>query len=61
MDRIYLSSAERSKYSVGIELLERLAKEVGVETAHLLKTPKADDQAGSRVPPQLTDPPSRLR
>jgi transcriptional regulator with XRE-family HTH domain len=39
IDRTYVSSLERCVYSAGIDLVGRLAKELGVEAAELLRKP----------------------
>ncbi len=39
IDRTYVSSLERSVYAVGVDVLDRLAKALGVEAADLLKSP----------------------
>ena len=40
IDRTYVSSLERSLYAAGIDLVDRLAKELGVEAAELLRNPE---------------------
>jgi transcriptional regulator with XRE-family HTH domain len=40
IDRTYVSSLERSLYAAGIDLVDRLAKELGVEAAELLRKPE---------------------
>lgn len=39
LDRTYVSSLERSIYSASIDVVDRIAKELGVEPADLLKRP----------------------
>ena len=39
IDRTYVSALERSVYAAGIDVVDRLAKELAVETADLLKVP----------------------
>lgn len=39
VDRTYVSALERSVYAAGIDVVERLAKELGVEAADLLRRP----------------------
>ncbi|WP_312162752.1 helix-turn-helix transcriptional regulator [Phenylobacterium sp.] len=39
IDRTYISALERSVYAAGIDVVDRLAKELGVEAADLLKAP----------------------
>ncbi len=40
IDRTYISSLERSVYAAGIDVVDRLAKALGVTTADLLSEPK---------------------
>ncbi|RWD42803.1 helix-turn-helix transcriptional regulator [Mesorhizobium sp.] len=46
IDRTYVSSLERSVYAAGIDVVESLAKVLGVEAADLLRKP--DPAARSR-------------
>ena len=39
IDRTYVSSLERSKYAAGIDVVDRLARVLGVEAADLLRKP----------------------
>jgi transcriptional regulator with XRE-family HTH domain len=39
IDRTYVSALERSVYSAGIDVLDRLARVLGVEAADLLRRP----------------------
>jgi transcriptional regulator with XRE-family HTH domain len=39
IDRTYVSALERSVYAAGIDVLDRLARALGVEAADLLKPP----------------------
>ncbi len=39
VDRTYISALERSVYAAGIDVVDRLAKELGVEAADLLRKP----------------------
>jgi len=39
IDRTYISALERSVYAAGIDVVDRLAKELGVEAAELLREP----------------------
>lgn len=41
IDRAYVSSLELCVYAAGIDLVDRLAKELGVEAAELLRKPPA--------------------
>ncbi len=40
IDRTYISSLERSVYAAGIDVVDRLAKALGVTSADLLAEPK---------------------
>lgn len=40
IDRTYISSLERCVYAAGIDVVDRLARELGVEAADLLTRPK---------------------
>jgi transcriptional regulator with XRE-family HTH domain len=39
IDRTYISALERSVYNASIDVVDRLAKELGLEAADLLKRP----------------------
>lgn len=39
IDRTYISSLERSVYAAGIDVVDRLAKVLGMEASELLKKP----------------------
>lgn len=39
VDRTYISALERSVYAAGIDVVDRLAKELGVTAAELLRKP----------------------
>lgn len=41
IDRTYISALERSVYAASIDVLDRIAKVLEIETADLLKTPTA--------------------
>ncbi len=41
IDRTYISSLERSLYAAGIDVVDRLAKALGVTAADLLAAPEA--------------------
>ncbi|GAA5055174.1 MULTISPECIES: helix-turn-helix domain-containing protein [Sphingomonadales] len=45
IDRTYISSLERCVYAAGIDVVDRLARELSVEAADLLKRPKRDEGA----------------
>ena len=40
VDRTYVSSLERCVYAAGIDIVDRLAQELGVEAADLLRRPE---------------------
>lgn len=40
IDRTYISALERSVYAAGIDVVDRLARSLGVEAADLLARPK---------------------
>ena len=40
IDRTYISSLERSVYAAGIDVVDRLAKVLGIEAAELLRRPE---------------------
>ena len=44
IDRTYISSLERCVYAAGIDVVDRLARELGLEAAELLKRPKSDGE-----------------
>ena len=50
IDRTYISALERSVYAAGVDVVDRLARELGLEAADLL-----------RRPPQSSSPKSRKR
>jgi transcriptional regulator with XRE-family HTH domain len=39
IDRTYVSSLERCQYAATVDVIEKLARELGVEAAELLKLP----------------------
>ena len=41
IDRTYISALERSKYAAGIDVVDRLARVLGIEAADLLRRPQA--------------------
>jgi transcriptional regulator with XRE-family HTH domain len=48
VDRTYVSALERSVYAAGIDVVDRLARALGVEAADLLRRPpssRADDKS----------------
>jgi transcriptional regulator with XRE-family HTH domain len=48
IDRTYISSLERSVYNAGIDVVDRLARELGLEAVDLLQRPGSDAPARSR-------------
>jgi len=42
IDRTYISSLERCIYAAGIDVVDRLARELGIEAADLLMRPNRD-------------------
>jgi transcriptional regulator with XRE-family HTH domain len=46
IDRTYISSLERSVYSAGIDVVDRLAKVLGVEASDLLRLPTPEGRKG---------------
>jgi transcriptional regulator with XRE-family HTH domain len=44
IDRTYVSSLERSVYAAGIDVVDRIARVLGVEAADLLKRPQASSR-----------------
>ena len=50
IDRTYISALERSVYSAGIDVVDRLARALGVEAADLLRSPRASDKRVGRQP-----------
>jgi transcriptional regulator with XRE-family HTH domain len=49
IDRTYISSLERSVYAAGIDVVERLARALGVEVADLLTRPTTSKKKPSRA------------
>jgi transcriptional regulator with XRE-family HTH domain len=47
IDRTYVSALERSVYAAGIDVVDRLARVLGVEAADLLKRPAPKERAMS--------------
>jgi transcriptional regulator with XRE-family HTH domain len=48
IDRTYISSLERSVYAAGIDVVDRLARVLGVEAADLLKRPTGENSERKR-------------
>jgi transcriptional regulator with XRE-family HTH domain len=43
LDRTYISALERCLYNASIDVVDRLARELGTEAADLLKRPSKDE------------------
>jgi transcriptional regulator with XRE-family HTH domain len=50
IDRTYISSLERSLYAAGIDVVDRLAKAMGIEAADLLQRPAPISRKRHRGP-----------
>ena len=48
IDRTYISAIERSVHAASIDVVDRLARELGVEAADLLRRPSAPRTARKR-------------
>jgi transcriptional regulator with XRE-family HTH domain len=48
IDRTYISAVERSVYAASIDVVDRLARGLGVEAADLLRQPTASTAAGKK-------------
>jgi transcriptional regulator with XRE-family HTH domain len=46
IDRTYVSSIERCRYSAGVDVVDRIARVLGVEAADLLKRPTPESKKG---------------
>ena len=46
IDRTYVSSLERSIYAAGIDVVDSLARVLGVEASDLLKRPASESRKG---------------
>jgi transcriptional regulator with XRE-family HTH domain len=46
IDRTYVSSIERCRYSAGVDVVDRIARVLGVEAADLLKRPLPEGKKG---------------
>ena len=49
IDRTYISALERCVYAAGIDVVERLARALGVEAADLLRQPTLPPRKTSRI------------
>jgi len=47
IDRTYISALERCVYAASIDVVDRLARVLGVEAADLLRPPEPSNEAGS--------------
>jgi transcriptional regulator with XRE-family HTH domain len=50
IDRTYISSIERRIYAASIDVVDRLARELGLEAADLLRKPSRTARAGGAIP-----------
>lgn len=48
IDRTYISAIERSVYAASIDVVDRLARGLGVEAADLLRRPSAPTTVGKK-------------
>ena len=48
IDRTYISAVERSVYAASIDVVDRLARGLGVEAADLLRRPSAPSTVGKK-------------
>lgn len=48
IDRTYISAVERSVYAASIDVVDRLARGLGVEAADLLRQPSAPTTVGKK-------------
>jgi transcriptional regulator with XRE-family HTH domain len=48
IDRTYISAVERSVYAASIDVVDRLARGLGVEAADLLRRPSAPTAVGKK-------------
>lgn len=48
IDRTYISAVERSVYAASIDVVDRLARGLGVEAADLLRRPPAPTPVGKK-------------
>jgi transcriptional regulator with XRE-family HTH domain len=46
IDRTYISALERSVYAAGIDVVDRLARVLGLEAADLLRRPSSSSRRG---------------
>ena len=50
IDRTYISSLERCVYAASIDVVDKLARVLGVEAADLIRRPKPDGTTSDRIP-----------
>ena len=51
VDRTYISALERRVYAASIDVVDRLAKELGLDAADLLKRPPRRSKSAEKVEP----------
>ena len=51
IDRTYISALERSVYNASIDVVDRLARVLGVEAAELLRRPQSNSKLDKRDSP----------
>lgn len=51
IDRTYISSLERCQYAAGIDVVDRLARELGVEAHDLLRPAQSTEPENGRLRP----------
>ena len=49
IDRTYISALERCVYGAGIDVVDRLARVLGLEAADLLRRPETPSRKGGRA------------
>jgi transcriptional regulator with XRE-family HTH domain len=55
IDRSYISAVERSVYAASIDVVDRLARGLGVEAADLLRRPPAPTTVGKKQRRSVND------
>ena len=61
IDRTYISALERCVYAAGIDVVDRLARELGLDAADLLRRPAEIDDAVSPTSRPAASPRTRPR
>ena len=56
IDRTYVSALERCKYAAGIDVVDRLARVLGVEAADLLRSPASASGRKRGIKPKRMRP-----